>query len=292
MTFYPFIHFIGQKDFIANWIFKKIDFSYEFVLDLFGGSGLISSGFRCRWIDTVISNILNNDFKSNVKGLLFFALSQACLRKQPFNTFHGSFINLRLKKRASPQAWDKSLEDVFIETISDVNKYLETIEIETEMISTFTIPVSEAKPSDFSDDNIDLLYLDPPFIGGKKRISRLGNYFINYHVLEALANYPNFSEWIDLSHSLKFPKNDHPIMKEFDKWLNKDNFLKNFEKLIARFQDSKLVLSYRDDSVITVEELLDILGLYKSNLKVFKEPHLYKDSKKKAKFNDLLVLSD
>jgi adenine-specific DNA methylase len=348
------MNFIGQKLLIKDWIFGKINFSYDTVLDLFGGSGIISATFRsigkktiyndilksfqlinhgllrstkadkidifslddlwnksnknnpslvfdnycdiyfledeCRWIDTVISNILVSNYPPNVKGSLFFALSQACLRKQPFNSFHISSLKLRLKKRSSSQSWDKPMQDVYIEAINNVNQYLDTIESLTQPIPIFDIPASQAKPSDFSEDKIDLVYLDPPFIAGGKRSRKAGNYFKNYHVLEALAYYNTFNEWIDKSLTLKFPKQDHPLLKEFDKWLEKENFLKNLELLISRFQDSRIVLSYRDDSVVSTNEFLSIFQSYKTEVKMYTEPHLYLQSEKKSRFNDILIL--
>jgi adenine-specific DNA-methyltransferase len=349
------MHFIGQKTSIEKNLFGKINTNYYSVLDLFGGSGVISAFFRslgkkviyndilksfqlinhgllgstnidkieissldnlwnksningpsfvfdnyrdiyffvseCHWIDNVISNILESNYESNIKGILFFALSQACLRKQPFNSFHGSFLKLRLKKRSSPQSWDVPLEDIFIETIIDVNQYLDTVNSQTQPVPIFDISASLAKPSDFSEENIDLVYLDPPFIAGGKRSRKSGNYFKNYHVLEALAYYNTFSEWIDMSHTLKFPKQDHPIAKEFDNWLKKDSFLKNIEQVISRFQESIIVLSYRDDSVISVNELVTIVQSYKVKINVYKEPHLYKNSDKKKKFHDILIIA-
>ncbi|OLS16552.1 MAG: hypothetical protein HeimC3_52980 [Candidatus Heimdallarchaeota archaeon LC_3] len=308
MKNYPKSHFIGQKDSIYKWILNRIDISYSTVLDLFGGSGLMSAAFRsmgknliyndimkcfqfinsgllrstkvdkinisslnslwdnslknqrsyafevykdlyffedeCVWIDKVITNIMQSNYSSNTKGILFFALYQTCLMKRPFNSFHRSFLNLRLKKRENYQIWDKSMEDIFIDSIHEVNNYLESIDVQTELIPIFGITASEAKPEIFNKERIDLLYLDPPFISGSKRSRKYGNYFMNYHVLESLANYESFTSWLDLNHLLKLPKQDHPLMKEIEKWLTKDLFLENLEKIISQFQESIIVFSY------------------------------------------------
>ena len=231
---YPKWHFIGSKHSIWPWISKNIDFNYTTVLDLFGGTGVISHGFRLLekkvfyndflihlqfiasgllqsdythyiddntlqsilnsseskstnhffkdnfsniyffpdeaiWIDQVYTNIQSNSIDQIQKYILFFALTQAILKKRPFHTFHGSFLNLRLKKRQEPQTWDLDMNVTFKQTINSVNTYLQQLPQQLEKVKISGYQASKTKPEMITNHQIDLVYLDPPFISNKKK---------------------------------------------------------------------------------------------------------------------------
>ena len=351
---YPKWHFIGYKHSIWPWINKNIDLKYNTVLDLFGGTGVISHGFRllgkqvfyndflihlqiiasgllqsnithyitddmineiltfhqsdtgnhffqdnfsntyffpqeAEFIDRIYSNIHSSSFDPIQKSILFFALTQTCLKKRPFHTFHGSFLNLRLKSRSKPQTWDLDMKTTFRQTINSVNNYLLQLPNKLGVPEISGLMASQAKPEMFTEETIDLLYLDPPFISNKKKRSlRFANYLKNYYVLDLLADYNKAPTLLDLE-TKKFRKEKYLPSQEMDLWLdqNQKKWLKSFESIIENFETSCIVVSYRSDSLISVSQIHEILSSYKT-VQTFQTPHMYENSEKKAKFDDLL----
>ena len=354
---YPSWHFIGSKYSSIPWIFDQIkDLNFTTVLDLFGGTGVMSHAFRlqhrsvfyndflkylqisafgllnstnhdiisiaylktmldqikfddqpsfltnylsdsyffpveAKWIEKICQFIDTNTFSEVQNKLLFFALSQSCLKKRPFHTFHGSFLNLRLKERDEPQTWDLDMNQTFFDTISEINTYLKKLQGNFPPVSVFGYKASSANPDLFTDVPLDLVYIDPPFISNKKkRTLKFANYVKNYHVLELLANYK-------ILESLKNPETDEFIqekylpIQEMELWLdqNQTNWLRSFENIIKNFQTSTIVVSYRSDSLISKNEIVDIIGSYK-NVSFKETPHVYEIKEKISKFQDLLFV--
>lgn len=354
---YPKWHFIGSKHSIWPWIREKTSFSFNSVVDLFGGTGIISHGFRLLdkevyyndflkylqisasgllqstksdtitneiinevvkylenqiepsifterignryffpeeslWIDKMVQAIDKSNCSHVQKNILYFALFQSCLKKRPFHTFHGSFLNLRLKKHVEVQTWDLDMLSTFKQTIISVNTYLEQLPEKIQSVSVSNYLASQTKPEFFTDESIDLLYLDPPFISNKKkRTLRFANYIKNYFVLELLANYNNMNSLIDTKTDFILKKN-YPPAEEMELWIdqNQKHWILSFEKIIKSFQDSKIVVSYRADSLISLDQIKSILESYKT-VTIHQRPHVYEQQRKKSKFNDLLFIA-
>jgi hypothetical protein len=76
------------------------------------------------WIDMVVTNIelLENLYK---KALAYFALSQSCIIKRPFNLFHRRNLYLRFsdvpRNFGNKATWDKPFKEHFINFIDEVN---------------------------------------------------------------------------------------------------------------------------------------------------------------------------
>lgn len=360
---YPIWHFIGSKHSMWPWIkenIARIDFNT--VLDLFGGSGVVSHGFRLmkksifyndfllflqiinsgllqstsqdkfviseidydlehikdknkisffekhysdlyffkeetNTLDELLHFILDNKYSDIQKKLLFLAFVQAMLKKRPFHTFHGTLLQLRMKQRKNPQTWDIPIQKSFLDCIVTINEYLESLSklnsIQLKSISIKSKFASKISPNDF-DTHIDLLYLDPPFISNKKRQSvRFANYLKNYHVVESMANYyiSNSDNIVDRMSPTKYIVKDYPAIIEMNKWIDRYTWVKSFESVIEKFQDSIIILSYRDDSYITKEIILKILNCYKKDVEMINRPHLYNTPNKISKFNDLLFIA-
>ena len=352
---YPPCHFIGSKLSMLPWIMDhlKEELSFNTVLDLFGGTGIISHELRLNQKNVIYNDFLKclqitatgllnasrNDILSNKivesilkdnKGyiineplfdylkkyffenevkkilqmynqiksintiqqdLLFFALFQSMLKKRPFHTFHGSFLQMRLKERSEKQTWDRNLETTFKESISDINTFLQNLPDELPKVQITGYPASQTHPDLFPNENIDLLYLDPPFISNKKkRTLRFANYTKNYHVLELLVQQDKLSSLIDTQTNSLIEEKFLPL-EEMNLWLdqNQKNWIKSFEQIIKNFSDSKIVISYRSDSLITKEQILDILNSYKKS-ELYQTPHIYEKIGKQSKFNDYLFI--
>ena len=243
------------------------------------------------WIAKISSKIGYVDLPKSQKCILFFALSQSCLKKRPFHTFHGSFLNLRLKKRNEKQTWDIDMSETFQKIIKEVNTYLTNLPAKLPDVNISGFNASEVTPEMISSTRLDLVYIDPPFISNKKkRTLRFANYIKNYHVLELLANYENISTLIDPSSGMLNPEKYLPV-KEMDLWIdqNQKKWFRAFDQIIKNFQDSIIVVSYRSDSLISQEDLLNIIGSYK-NVELFTTPHIYEVAEKESKFDDFLII--
>lgn len=354
---YPSWHFIGSKHSIWPWIKGNLPLKYNTVIDLFGGSGVVSQGFRlfhkevfyndflkhlqiiasgllratksdqistelinsilsnqsdepehtffrdnftdvyffeneALWIDIIYQSIHDESINPVQKSLLFFALTQSCLKKRPFHTFHGSFLNLRLKKREALQTWDLDMSETFRKTIESVNTYLNKLPAGIKPASISGLVASKAKPEMITTEPLDIVYLDPPFISNKKkRTLKFANYIKNYSVLELLANYNNMESLLDPK-TKRFLLNDYQPAQEMDLWIdqNQKNWFKAFEAIINNFQDSTIIVSYRSDSLITSDQIRAILESYKQ-VTVKEAPHIYEIPEKTSKFNDLLFIA-
>lgn len=53
-------------------------------------------------------------------------------------------------------------------------------------------------------------------------------------------------------------------------WIDKNRIHSAFERLIKKFTDSVLVISYRSDGIPSIEYLVNLLGKYKSTVKQIK----------------------
>ena len=137
------------------------------------------------------------------------------------------------------------------------------------MVFNSGVPCKAINQSIFniSNTNFDLVYLDPPYIDIKKR-NETANYLRCYHFLEGLAKYEKWPKLIDF-------ETDNLRFKNVDK---KNEFIKEnsnhiFETLISKFQDSIIVISYKNGGSPSVDTLVRIMKKYKS--KVYTKSMVY-----------------
>ena len=354
---YPSWNFIGSKLSMIPWIMNQInELPFTTVLDLFGGTGIVSNEFRFNqkaviyndflkhlqisahgllnaskadllssdlinsifskktdkiYNSTLISflrkyffddevnfilqtydNILSSKISKIQQELLLFALSQSMLKKRPFHTFHGSFLSMRLKKRNEAQTWDRNMKETMMESIKEINAFLNFLPDNLHSVKITGLNASESKPEMFETESIDLVYVDPPYISNKKkRTLKFANYVKNYQALEILVQQDKISSFIN-SRTIELQQEKFLPVEEMNLWLdqNQKNWLRSFENIIANFVDSTIVISYRSDSLITKNMITDILGSYKK-VKFFATPHLYEKKSKEAKFEDYLFIA-
>lgn len=244
---------------------------------------------EAEWIDRVASNLWAWDVSPSVRGQAFFALTQTCLRKSPFNSFGGSYLKLRLKPRTEEQSWDKPLPEVFKENIRKVQRYL--TELNTLQLPSVTLtryPAASTSPALFLDP--ELVYLDPPFLAGGKKSRRFGHYVNQYHVLEALAQYHTFEEWIDPLSPLHKPKTCYPPYEFIEPWLNPYKATSELGKVLEAFKDRTVVLSYRSDSHVEGGKIREVLESTFTRVEQFQRPHVYNITTKQARYDDVLFV--
>src|SRR3989344_1031435 len=213
-----------------------------------------------KWLDFVITNIgrIKDKYK---QALAYYSLFQACIIKRPYNLFHRKNLYIRTAevKRTfgNIKTWDTSFENHFRKFVEEANS---AIFDNKKNNKTFHSDVFDLKKK------ADLVYIDTPYISAKG----VGiNYFDFYHFLEGIVFYEQWPNLIEEKSKHKRIKNGK------NKWCNKGEIHKAFEKLFEKFRDSILVVSYRDDGTPTIGELIEMLKKYKKNIEVKKLDYKY-----------------
>lgn len=228
------------------------------------------------WLDVVTTNIGRFNGCVYKQALAYFALFQACIVKRPYNLFHRKNLYLRQAevKRSfgNKTTWDKPFELWFRYFVEQANQAVFSNGLNHQVTCG---DASQVK------DEFDLVYLDPPYI------SQAGvgtDYFDFYHFLEGLVNYP---EWIN---EIDWNSKHRRLKPRYSKWADQKAILMAFEEVIARYQKSILVLSYRSNGIPEPEQILNLVKKYKSGEIVVKKQD-YKYVLSPTKAQELLFIA-
>lgn len=204
-----------------------------------------------QWIDMVVTNIdqFDNIYK---KALAYFALSQACIIKRPFNLFHRKNLYIRFsdveRSFGNKATWDTPFETHFRKFVDEANVAIFSNEKQNEALNLDVFEIEE---------NFDLVYVDTPYI------SQQGvgvDYLDFYHFLEGLVNYPQWTKMID------YKTKHRRLKRNASVWVDKNQIHQAFDKLFKKFRKSILVVSYRSDGIPSIRELQDLMNKYKSDV--------------------------
>lgn len=232
-----------------------------------------------RWLDLVATNInqLENEGAGRFKkAIAYFALFQAATIKRPFNLFHRKNLYIRTadveRNFGNKTTWDKPFEEHFRGFVQEANESIFSNGRSNMAINHDAFDV----PGDF-----DLVYIDTPYISAK---GTGVDYFDFYHFLEGLTDYDNWSKRINYKTKHRKLKHDRSI------WVDKKRIHGAFDKLFDKYQDSILVVSYRDPGIPSSDELIDLLKSYKGDVvKVNKMDYKYVLSN--GKTQELLLIA-
>jgi len=245
-----------------NFILKKhADTKYPtFIQDTFHDIYFLDE--ENAWLDVVTTNIsrISNQYK---KALAFYALFQACIIKRPYNLFHRKNLYIRLanvrRSFGNKKTWDTAFEQHFRNFADFANRAVFDNHRK-----------NEAFCSDIFDlqlpEEVDFVYIDTPYIS--KRGSGV-NYFDFYHFLEGLVDYDNWPKRIDYESKHK------KLLNGEDQWSNKNHIHNAFRRLIHKYSNSILVVSYRDDGIPSIPELIELLKSIKGDVRVYKADYKY-----------------
>jgi adenine-specific DNA methylase len=207
------------------------------------------------WLDNMIFNIhqLDNEYK---QAIAFFALFQACIIKRPYNLFHRANLYLRLSdvKRSfgNKTSWDKSFEHYFRHFVVEANNAVFSNGKRCKSYNEDALVLDT--------DEVDLVYFDTPYISDKG----VGTDYLDfYHFLEGIANYDNWGNLI-------CNKYKHIPIKRDKKcpWTDRKQIADEFEELIKKFSNTKIIISYRKDGIPSIEQLCEMLKKYKDDVSV------------------------
>ncbi len=213
-----------------------------------------------KWLDVVVTNIsrIKDKYK---QALAYYALFQACIIKRPYNLFHRKNLYIRTaeveRSFGNKKTWDTPFEEHFRKFVKEGNNAVFDNKKENKVFC-----------SDIFDLEIDadLIYIDTPYVSAKG----VGvNYFDFYHFLEGIVFYSQWQNLIDEKSKHKKIKNGK------NEWCNKVEISRAFEKLFKKFKDSIMVISYRDDGIPSIDELVTMLKKYKKFIAVKKLEYKY-----------------
>lgn len=208
--------------------------------------GIYFKNHENQWLDYIIQNIylIKNKYK---RSILLSALFQACLIKRPFNLFHRNNLNLRtndvVRTFGNKTSWDRPFKEHFIKFVREYNNYVFDNFEKNVVIGGFDVLAIPKK-------NYDLVYLDPPYNSLNSKL----NYLDYYHFLEGISDYYSWEKKINYSSKLRKLKQ----IKDLEKWTRHNEIKILFRKMISKYKKSIIVLSYRNDGVPTVVEIIDM----------------------------------
>ena len=249
------------KDEFEDIIKKKEGYQYaSFIQDTFEDIYFLDE--ENRWLDIVIQNInkLQNKHK---KSMFLWAL------------FHRKNLYVRTSdvKRnfGNKTTWDKPFEEHFYKFIKEINSAIFNNNKNNKAYNKdiFTLDIS-----------VDLVYFDTPYIPQKGTLTHYRDF---YHFLDGLTDYKNWHKQIDYTSKHKKLKSTYNIFED------KKNILNGFEKLIKKFKESIIVISYRSDGMPTIEEISKILKKYKKSVEIESIDYQYVLSKKQE-LKEVLII--
>jgi adenine-specific DNA methylase len=253
---------------------QQSDIHYsDFIQRTFGG--IYFTDDENVWLDTVIYNIDHELVHPLKQALARFALYQACIVKRPYNLFHRA--NLYMRQAKVPRSfgnkttWDTPFESHFRAFAAEANAAVFDNGCDNRAICGDALEA----PTD-----VDLVYIDPPYVSSKG----VGvDYLEFYHFLEGLSDYDQWAQRID------YRTKHRRLKRQESPWTKPDTILTAFETVVARYQKSILVVSYRSDGFPSPYALMNMLKRYKANVFEANKTQKYVLSKQDSK--ELLLIA-
>lgn len=233
------------------------------------------------WLDKTIGNILSLDkFYTGSKlkykqAIAIWALGQSCLIKRPFNLFHRKNLSIRTKRVTrnfgNKTTWETPFDEAFNRFANEANIVV--------FDNGNKNRVTRQNAIDYTDTNFDLVYLDPPYFFKNQSDPE---YLKLYHFLDGVAQYENWNELID---------QESPIrqLKQSEKpWAHrsKEKLENTFSEIISKFKSSKIIISHKEGSLVTVDKFQEILLTNGKQSSVFRKQYSYALNHQNGKSHD------
>lgn len=198
-----------------------------------------------QWLDVVVTNIRQIEDRYK-QAIAFYALFQSCIAKRPYNLFHRKNLYIRTanveRNFGNKKTWDTPFADHFRKFAEEAHNAIFDNGEKNKAFHSDILALNIPHP--------DLVYIDTPYISSRG----IGvNYFDFYHFLEGIVAYERWGALIDDNSKHKKLKTSQ------NEWCNKKEIHKAFEKLFDKFKDSILVVSYREDGIPCIPDLVRML---------------------------------
>lgn len=203
-----------------------------------------------KFLDKVRENIsfIENEHK---KAIALSALVRACMKKRP----RGIFTYTGFRYDDGRRDLRLNLKQHFLENIQLFNKAVFENGKKCKAYNSVTQNLNI---------QADLVYLDPPYFTPNSD----NDYVRRYHFVEGLVKNWEGLEIQDHTKTKKFKSYPSPFSK-------KNEAYAAFENLIEQYNDSTIAISYSSNSYPTKEEMIEIIGTYKSKVETYAIDHLY-----------------
>lgn len=223
------------------------------------------------WIDNVIHKIeeLNTIYNGNdlrfKKAIAYNALFQSCMIKRPYNLFHRKNLEMRTRNVrrnfGNKTTWETPFENHFKKFVLEINRSIYNSQQPSNSINQDVLVLENV--------DYDLVYIDSPYIK-KDSNNESSDYLRCYHFLEGIAKYNEWGNLIDTNSINKRIKKD-----TFPNYFTHKDAIITFEKLVEKFQNSIIVISYKYGGTPSIEELAAILQRYKVNVRIHDKHYKY-----------------
>lgn len=230
-------------DWEVDYILSKQDKKYStFLEDTF--RDIYYTDEENRWLDMVSANIraMENPYK---QAVAYFALFQSCIIKRPYNLFHRKNLYVRTndveRSFGNKKTWDTPFDVHFRHFVQEANNAI---------FDNGQSCLSMNKDASSIKDSYDLVYIDTPYISD----AGVGvDYADFYHFLNGLVYYEQWGDLIDYrSKHLRLKRN--PSV-----WTDANTITSAFQSLFKNFPNSILAISYRNNGIPSIEELVEML---------------------------------
>jgi len=211
------------------------------------------------WLDVAIRNI-DVEHTGYERSLLLFALFQACLVKRPYNLFHRA--NLAMRLRQVPRSfgnkvtWERPFPECMQRYLEEANRAVFRGERPCKAIRGDVLN---------AETGHDLVYLDPPYIPAK---GPGVDYLDFYHFLEGLSRYEDWPGLIDP----QSPRRGFRPVDTISAWTDRNRIAGLLETVLDMHRRSIIALSYRNDGVPSVEDLVRMLKRHKRKVVIHERP--------------------
>jgi len=217
------------------------------------------------WLDRTVANISTVE-DLHKQSILMASLFQACLAKRPFSLFHRANLYMRTasvrRTFGNKTTWEHPFPELLRRYAAEYNGAVFSNGRRNRVIGGFG---ALSAPN-----GVDLVYLDPPYFSAGS--SQGTNYLAFYHFLEGLADYANWPQRIQVGKGKIKRMGDSNEIHHFTK---KSQIVDSMAKLLSRFKDSMIVLSYQDGGIPSRDQILSMLEDLGKKAKVFETPHRY-----------------
>lgn len=254
----------------VNYLLSSSNDVNSFIFDNFDGVYYLEE--ENIWLDQIINKIekLNEIYEGNKlkykKAIAYNALFQSCMAKRPYNLFHRKNLDMRTRdvKRGfgNKSTWDKPFYVHFKAFVNEINK---SVYYSKEKCRAICNDVFDIKTGYY-----DMVYLDPPYLKKIGEKNESSDYLRCYHFLEGIANYYQWGDLIDQDTQNKRIKDSYA-----PNYFKPAEVIRVFDKLIKKFRNSIIVMSYRYGGTPTIDELSSIILKYKENLDVYDRHYKY-----------------
>lgn len=232
-------------------------------------------------IDRFCQNV--DAFDKNTRELYIYLLGQALLKKRPYNLFHRANLHIRQakveRKFGNVKTWDTSFLDHCIRELKQLSN---SVVVETPPVAF------ELSNLNVSADNVsnipnkyDLVYIDSPYIDSNNKTIDYSDF---YHFLEGMFDYTLFNK-------CDRQKKHKPIVSYDSDWGKPLSALSCLKGVITHFNKSTLVFSYRSDSSLDINTLVNLFREYRKDVEVYYQ-HNYKYAlSKQKKCDEVLIVA-